>query len=149
MILAMRIFVVPLDGVFDTGLAVVLDAFATANELARSAGMTATRFDVSLIGVRRRVRTAQGLSVPTIVAGGTAKPDAVIVPALGAKMPDALGDALARPDVRDAGTLLRKWADQKALIAAACTSTFVVAETSLLDGHRATTRMQRIFAYCQ
>jgi transcriptional regulator GlxA family with amidase domain len=139
MILAMRIFVVPLDGVFDTGLAVVLDAFATANELARSAGMTATRFDVSLIGVRRRVRTAQGLSVPTIVAGGTAKPDAVIVPALGAKMPDALGDALARPDVRDAGTLLRKWADQKALIAAACTSTFVVAETSLLDGHRATT----------
>jgi transcriptional regulator GlxA family with amidase domain len=128
-----------LEGVFDTGLAVVLDTFATANELARSANMAATRFEVEIIGLRRKVRTAHGLSIPTAAAGRVAKPDAVMVPALGAKMPPELGDALTRPDVRSAGELLQGWADQKARIAAACTSTFVLAETALLDGQRATT----------
>jgi transcriptional regulator GlxA family with amidase domain len=135
----MRIFVVAMDGVFDTGLAVVLDTFAIANELARSSGMAETRFEVSLVGLRRRVRTAQGLTVPVVVASRVTKPDAVIVPALGAKMPEPLGDALSRRDVRDAGECLRHWSGQKAQIAAACTSTFILAETALLDGQRATT----------
>jgi hypothetical protein len=38
-IFAMKIHVLVLDGVFDTGLAIVLDAFATANELAEMSGM--------------------------------------------------------------------------------------------------------------
>jgi hypothetical protein len=38
-IFAMKIHVLVLDGVFDTGLATVLDAFATANELAEMSGM--------------------------------------------------------------------------------------------------------------
>jgi transcriptional regulator GlxA family with amidase domain len=135
----MHICIVPLHGVFDTGLAVAMDAFATANDLAQAAGMAGTRFEVSLVGVRRRVRTAQGLSVPTVMADRVAKPDAVFVPALGAKAPEALADALTRPEVRDAGNLIRRWAEEKVLIAAACTSTFVIAETSLLDGQRATT----------
>lgn len=135
----MRISVVVLDGVFDTGLAVVLDTFSTANELARVSGMAATGFEVSLAGVRRKIRTAQGLTVPAQVADCAKKPDAVIVPALGAKMPEALGEALMRSDVRDVGDCLRHWSEQKARIAAACTSTFVLAETALLDGQRATT----------
>jgi transcriptional regulator GlxA family with amidase domain len=139
MILAMRIFILPLEGVFDTGLAVVMDVFATANDLAQSAGMPGTRFDVSLVGVRRNVRTAHGLLVPTVVADRAATPDAVIVPAIGAKTPEALAVALTRPDVRDVGNLVRHWSEQKVRIAAACSSTFVIAETSLLDGHRATT----------
>jgi transcriptional regulator GlxA family with amidase domain len=139
MILAMRIFIIPLEGVFDTGLAVVMDVFATANDLAQSAGMPGTRFDVSLVGVRRKVRTAHGLVVPTVVADRSATPDAVVVPAIGAKTPEALAVALTRPDVRDVGNLVRHWSEQKVRIAAACSSTFVIAETSLLDGHRATT----------
>jgi transcriptional regulator GlxA family with amidase domain len=135
----MRICVLALEGVFDTGLAVAIDAFATANELAQSNGMAATRFEVSIVGVRRKVKTGQGLSVPTVMADRIGRPDAVFVPALGAKAPAALAEALARPDVRDAGELIRGWAAQKALIAAACTSTFLIAETSLLDGQRATT----------
>jgi transcriptional regulator GlxA family with amidase domain len=139
MILAMRIFVVPVEGVFDTGLAVVMDVFATANDLAQSVGMAGTPFEVSLVGVRRNVHTAHGLLIPTVAADRVSKPDAVILPALGAKTPEGLAVALARPDVRDAGNLIREWSQDKAWIAAACTSTFVVADTSLLDGHRATT----------
>jgi hypothetical protein len=47
MIRAMKVYVVALNDVFDTGLATVLDAFGTANELAEMSGMTSLRFDVT------------------------------------------------------------------------------------------------------
>jgi hypothetical protein len=98
-----KIHVLALEGVFDTGVAAVLDAFGTANELAEAAGNATTRFDVTIVGVRRRVRTAQGFTVPAVPATRVAQPDVAIVPALGAKMPDTLGDALNRSDVADLG----------------------------------------------
>jgi hypothetical protein len=42
-VLAMRVSVLALDSVFDTGLATVLDAFQTANELAALSGLSSTR----------------------------------------------------------------------------------------------------------
>jgi transcriptional regulator GlxA family with amidase domain len=135
----MKIRVLVLDGVFDTGLATVLDAFAIANDLAAMSGSGSARFDVTLSGTRRRVRTALGLSVPvkSISAGKT--PECVIVPAIGCKMPAPLERALSRPDVRDGLTALRTWADDGAALAAACVGTFVLAEAGLLDGEEATT----------
>jgi transcriptional regulator GlxA family with amidase domain len=135
----MKIDVLILDGVFDTGLATVLDAFGTANELAEIFGITSLRFDVSTVGVRRTVRTSQGLSVPILPVASRRAPDLVIVPALGYKMPDPLLAALARRDVSDAGDTLRRWAGDGAMTAAACIGTFVLAESGLLDGHDATT----------
>ena len=57
---AMKIDVLALNGAFDTGLAAVLDAFAMANELALAQGLASAVFDVSVVGVRRQIRTAQG-----------------------------------------------------------------------------------------
>ena len=72
----MKIDVLALDGVFDTGLATVLDAFGTANELAAlQGGLASLHFDVRVIGLRRRVRTAQGLSVPVQPPAPRAAPD--------------------------------------------------------------------------
>ena len=68
-----------------------------------------------------------------------ARPDAVLIPAIGAKMPGPLQDALKRRDVRDAGALLRQWSANGVLVEAACTGTFVLADTSLLDRQSATT----------
>jgi transcriptional regulator GlxA family with amidase domain len=134
----MRISVLVLDGVFDTGLATVLDAFAIANDLAAMSG-GGSRFDVTLIGTRRRVRTALGLSVPVERISARKAPDCVIVPAIGCKMPAPLERALTRPDVRDGLVALRTWADDGASLAAACVGTFVLAEAGLLDGEEATT----------
>ena len=95
--------------------------------------------EMTLVGVRRRVRTAQGLTVPVLPAITMPRPDVVLVPALGAKMPQALAARLVRPDVRDAAAVLQRWARGGAMAGAACTGTFVLAESTLLDGHHATT----------
>jgi transcriptional regulator GlxA family with amidase domain len=135
----MKIGVLALDGVFDTGLATVLDAFAIANDLAAATGRQGPSFEVEVIGTRRRVRTALGLKVPIAASRAGRVPDCVIVPAIGCKMPAPLEHALGRPDVRDGVAALRAWAEGGALLAAACVGTFVLAEAGLLDGQEATT----------
>jgi len=66
-------------------------------------------------------------------------PDVVLVPALGAKMPDTLAARLAHADVADAVAALQQWSNSGAVAGAACTGTFLLAESALLDGQRATT----------
>ncbi len=136
---AMNITVLALEGVFDTGLAVVLDAFTTANELAALQACPEPQFNVSIVGMRPQVYSAQRLCLPVLSAADCPKPELVIVPALGYKMPKQLQQALGREDVAEAITALRQWADAGARIAAACIGTFVLAESGLLDQHEATT----------
>jgi hypothetical protein len=56
----MRISVLALEGLFDTGLTAVLDALAAANKLARWTGMPTPGFEVAVVGVRPQVHTALG-----------------------------------------------------------------------------------------
>lgn len=134
----MRIDILVLDDVFDLGLSAVLDAFQTANELIAVAGLSVPRFETRIVGVRRSIRSSHGLRVPVVPVGGRT-PDVVVVPAIGFKMPEPLEGALARPDVRDAAVALRSWSRRNATVTAACIGTFVLAESGLLAGHRATT----------
>jgi len=135
----MKIDVLVLDGAFDTGLATTLDALSTANELAQMQGQDSLAFDVRVVGMRRHVRTAHGLRVPTIAADPSRRADWVVVPAIGYKTPGPLERALARPDVADAARALRVWSRAGAHTAAACIGTFVLAESGLLDHQIATT----------
>jgi transcriptional regulator GlxA family with amidase domain len=134
----MRIDVLTLDGVFDLGLSAVLDVFQTANELIDVSGLTVSRFEPRIVGVRKVVKTSQGLAVPVRPPSPRA-PDCVVVPAIGFKMPGPLETALARPDIRDAANVLQRSARQGATVTAACIGTFVLAESGLLDEHKATT----------
>jgi transcriptional regulator GlxA family with amidase domain len=135
----MKLAILALDGVFDTGLAVLLDTFATANELAAAQGFASPPFEVRLVGVRRDIRTAHGLSTLVEAASSVGQPDWVAVPALNAKQPERLIEALQRPDVRDAIACLRTWNADGIGIAAACIGTFLLAEAGLLDNGEATT----------
>ncbi|HEY4250915.1 MAG TPA: helix-turn-helix domain-containing protein [Roseomonas sp.] len=134
----MRIAVLALEGVFDTGLTAVLDAFKVANSLAARLGQPAP-FEVTILGMRRKVRSGGGLIVPVQAVTAALKPDWVVVPALGTPMPDLLVPALARPDVKQAVQQLRRWQEAGARIATSCIGTFLVAETGLLDHRDATT----------
>ena len=137
-IIAMRVSVLVLDNVFDLGLSAVLDAFQTANELIETSGLNVPRFEVKIVGVRKAVKTSQGLTVP-VHNVDSRPPDCVVVPAIGFKMPAPLEAALARPDIQDAAAALRQWARRGATMTAACIGTFVMAESGLLDHHQATT----------
>ena len=64
----MRVHILALNGVFDTGLAAVLDAFGTANALADMTGISSLRFQVKVVGLHKSVTTARGLSMPVIAA---------------------------------------------------------------------------------
>jgi transcriptional regulator GlxA family with amidase domain len=131
----MRIAVLVVDDMFDTGLASVLDTFETARELA---GPDASHDDVAVVSPRARIRTHQGFTVPVAPVPRRA-PDLVIVPALACKQPDAIVAALDRPDVGVAIELLRRWHARGVRLAAACTGTFVLGRAGVLDGGRATT----------
>ncbi len=70
----MHITVLALDGLFDTGLTATLDAFATANSLSSALLGGATRFEVTTVGVRRKVRSGLGMTIPvTAITPGLAR----------------------------------------------------------------------------
>jgi transcriptional regulator GlxA family with amidase domain len=54
-------------------------------------------------------------------------------------MPAPLVKRLTERDILQAQGLLREWSQEGAWTGAACTSTFVLADSTLLDGHKATT----------
>jgi transcriptional regulator GlxA family with amidase domain len=135
----MRIAVLALEGLFDTGLTVTLDAFSTANSLSAKLMGGTPHFYVTVVGVRRKVRSGLGLTMPVKAITPDLKPDWVIVPALNATTPATLAPALERPDVRQAKAQLLKWRAAGVRIAASCIGTFVLAEAGLLDHREATT----------
>jgi transcriptional regulator GlxA family with amidase domain len=135
----MRIAILALEGLFDTGLTVMLDALSLANKFAGAAKGGGPRFDVSIVGMRKRVRSAQGLIVPVQAVSADLKPDWVVVPALSTGTPELLLPALERADVCQAKAQLLTWRAGGALIAASCIGSFLVAETGMLDRREATT----------
>lgn len=132
----MRIAILVLDGVFDTGLSVVLDTLETANALAERGR---TPFDVRVVGLRRAVRTHHGHRVDLAPVSDAPAPDVVVVPALGAKTIDAISASLERPDVLETRDLFAAWSRGRTRVAGACTATFVLASAGILDGGSATT----------
>jgi transcriptional regulator GlxA family with amidase domain len=133
----MRLCVLVFDDVFDTGLAAVLDTLETARALAPAEGGRGLPA-VTVASTRRKVRTHQRLAVP-VAPLPRARPDVVVVPALGCKTPDTVAAALERPDVVEGCAALAEWSRGGALVTAACTATFVLGTAGLLDGREATT----------
>jgi hypothetical protein len=104
----MRIHILALNGVFDTGLAAVLDAFDIANGLAKTTGVPALRFQTKLVGLGKTVTTAHGLSVPVTAAGRAETSDAVVMPAINQIVAVPLVHPLASDEVREACAMLSK-----------------------------------------
>jgi transcriptional regulator GlxA family with amidase domain len=137
----MRIALLLLDSVFDTGLSAILDTFAMANMLSSQqggSGRSKKPFVVTRIGMRRRITTGQGLVVPLDPFPRTA-PELVLIPALGAMSPAAIDQKLASTEAADCCDAVASWRQRGATIAAACTSTFLLASTGLIDDKPATT----------
>ncbi|MFB9269180.1 GlxA family transcriptional regulator [Bradyrhizobium erythrophlei] len=120
-----KIAVVEIDGCLASSAAITYDVLATANRLGAT---KRTRFEVTTLryGPRRRGGRLRGA-------------DLVIVPGLGSASAEMLERKLATPACQRARDALAAAFADGAALAASCASSFLLAETGLLDGKRATT----------
>ncbi|MFZ5732541.1 MAG: GlxA family transcriptional regulator [Pseudomonadota bacterium] len=122
-----KVAVLEIDGCMPSSAAITHDVMATANSISTTA------------------KRALPFAVQTIQCGphrkrvGLGRPDLVIIPGLGTASVEALEARLSSPACRHVIDMLADAAADGATIAASCASTFLLAETGLLDGRRATT----------
>lgn len=135
----MKIAILALQELFDTGLFVTLDALKLANKFSALQFGGTPHFEVTVVSVRNSVRSGQGISVPVKPITPALKPDWVVVPALSAGTPEELVPALKREDVIDAKAQLQQWHKMGVHIAASCIGSFILADAGLLDNCEATT----------
>ncbi len=128
-----------MEGVVGLSVFAPADLFNTANMIADQMGEDGPRFDVHIVSIDGGpVQTSSGHEILTEKLPSTDRPfDIVIVPGIGAKSFDQLDESLrAHNQIPD---LLAALENKGTIIAAACTGTFFLGMSGLLDGGRATT----------
>jgi transcriptional regulator GlxA family with amidase domain len=121
-----KVAIVEIEGCMASSAAITHDVMATANRI--SGAKRVLPFEVTTVrcGSRRSDVNLRGIEL-------------VIVPGLGTPSADELVSKLKSPACRRAGDMLTRAFSNGAMLAAPCASTFLLAETGLLDGRRATT----------
>ncbi|GHG53230.1 AraC family transcriptional regulator [Streptomyces griseocarneus] len=128
-----------MDRVFDSGLSAVLDVLRTANELREELPQPPPPWRVSCVGENGPVRTAAGHLVDTVAPGAARGPDAVVVPGVGHTRPGPLEEWAGSAERRPALDAVRQARADGVPLAAACTGTYLLAESGVLEGLPATT----------
>ncbi|MGP3926429.1 GlxA family transcriptional regulator [Streptomyces sp. 8N616] len=135
----MDIAVLAYDGVFDSGLAALLDVLDGANAMRGELPQPPPAWRVTTVGFRRRVRTGAGHVVTTAPVAEAEGADLLLVPALAERRPDALIAHVSGPGSAATRRLVAETRARRTPVASACTGTFLLAESGVLDGRRATT----------
>ncbi|MFI2478617.1 GlxA family transcriptional regulator [Nocardia xishanensis] len=135
---AMEVSVLVYDGVFDSGLAAVLDVLDGANAMGHDLSDPPT-WNVTTVGFESQIRTGAGHLVTTEPIERIEKSDLLIVPALAERRPEALLDRVGGIDLIPVRQLIVDMHERGTPIASACTGSFLLAEAGILDGRRATT----------
>lgn len=141
----MEVAVLAYDGVFDSGLAAILDVLDVANAMGEEAGAMGEEiseppsWNVTTIGIRPEVRTGAGHLVVTKPLAHADAADLLIVPALAERRPAALLDQVSGDHTLPLREQIARSRECGTAIASACTGTFLLAEAGILDGLRATT----------
>ncbi|MGF0174185.1 GlxA family transcriptional regulator [Streptomyces sp. Marseille-Q5077] len=135
----MDVAVVAYDGVFDSGLSALLDVIDGANAMREELPKPPPAWKVSTVGCRRRIRTGAGHVVETLPMDTAKEADLLLVPALAERRPDALIAHVSGSDTEPVRRLVAETRERRIPIASACTGTFLLAESGVLDGRRATT----------
>ncbi|MET9793801.1 GlxA family transcriptional regulator [Streptomyces canus] len=135
----MRIVMAAIDGIFDSGLAAIMDVLNASNALSPGDG-GAPPFSVTVVGAGTQVSTANGLSLATVpVAELSHAADLLLMPAVGFKAPEHVVATVREPANAWALDLATASAGSGVPLAAACSGAFFLAESGTLDGRRATT----------
>lgn len=135
----MDVAVLAYDGVFDSGLAAILDVLDGANAMRGELAEPPPAWRVTTHGFRRRVRTAAGHLVRTAPVDAAAAADLLVVPALAERRPESLLAHVSGAASAPVRRLVATARERGTPVASACTGTFLLAESGVLDGRRATT----------
>jgi transcriptional regulator GlxA family with amidase domain len=128
------------DGCFSSGLTALIDVLSTAQAQRPGLDPSIPPIRVDVTGTGRQVTTAAGVTVPvTMHLRDLPAADVVVVPALGTMTAEDTLGALAARTSRAIITALGGLDPGATTVAAACTGVFTLAESGLLDRHRATT----------
>jgi transcriptional regulator GlxA family with amidase domain len=134
----MEIAVLVCEGVFDLGLAAILDLLDVANAMGEQV-CEPPSWNLTRVGVNPQVRTGAGHLVDTKPLKEAEAADLLIVPALAERRPEPLLDYVGGDEARPVRDLIARTRESGMPIASACTGTFLLAEAGILDGLRATT----------
>ncbi|MEU0507511.1 helix-turn-helix domain-containing protein [Nocardia sp. NPDC005998] len=141
----MKVAVLVYEGVFDSGLAAILDVLDSANAMGEEADVMGEEiveppsWHVTTVGPQPQVRTGAGHLVTAEPLAHADAADLLIVPALAERRPAALLDHVGGDQSLAVRNLIARTRERGAAIASACTGTFLLAEAGVLDGLRATT----------
>lgn len=134
----MEIAVIVYDGMFDSGLAGILDVLDHANAMGEEISEPPS-WNVTTVAFQSQVRTGAGHLVAAKPLAHVEAADLVIVPARAARRPAEVLDYVGGDQSLPVRNLLARTRERGTAIASACAGTFLLAETGILDGLRATT----------
>jgi transcriptional regulator GlxA family with amidase domain len=134
----MEIAVLITDGVFDSGLAAILDVLDFANAMAEDVP-EAPSWHVTTVGLQSQIQTSAGHLVAVESTAQAETADLLIVPARAARRPRDIVNYTASDQSLPVRTVIAQTREHGTAIASACAGTFLLAEAGVLDGLSATT----------
>ncbi|MGW1762451.1 GlxA family transcriptional regulator [Streptomyces mirabilis] len=127
------------DGVFDSGLSAILDVLDAANAMRETLPKPPPAWKINTVGFGEQIRSGAGHLVPVAPAAEAKRAALLILPALAKRQPDELLDQVSGSAMTGVRQLLADIRASDIPVASACTGTFLLAESGVLDGRRATT----------
>jgi transcriptional regulator GlxA family with amidase domain len=133
----MEVAVLVYDGVFDSGLAAILDVLKNANAMGEEISESPA-WNVTTVATQPVVRTGAGHLVDCKPLERAETADLLMVAARGRSPEEVLGFVSGDQSLPERDLIARA-RNRGTPIAAACAGTFLLAEAGVLDGLRATT----------
>jgi transcriptional regulator GlxA family with amidase domain len=135
----MEVSVLAYDGIFDSGLAAVLDVLDTANTMRGSLDIPPPGWKVTTVAPGKRARTRAGHIVHAAALDAARDTELLIVPALKVRSPKELTEFIEGPSAAPLRRLITRARAQGTPVYTACSGTFLLAESGVLGERRVTT----------
>jgi transcriptional regulator GlxA family with amidase domain len=135
----MKVSVVAYDGIFDSGLAAVLDVLGTANAMRDGLPSPTPGWEVTTVAAGKRARTGAGHIVHAAAMDTARDADMVIVPALNVRGPAELIEFIEGATAAPLLRLIGRARAQGTPVYTACSGTFLLAESGVIGKRRVTT----------
>jgi transcriptional regulator GlxA family with amidase domain len=135
----MKVAVLAYDGIFDSGLAAVLDVLDTANAMRDSLDRPPPGWEVTTVAQGKRARTGAGHVVHASALDAAQDADLLVVPALNVRRPEELIEFIEGPTAAPVCGLIARARTHATPVYTACSGTFLLAESGVLGKRRVTT----------